>query len=115
MYRICKAFTFEAAHRLEPLAIGKCAKMHGHSYRAEVTLRGEMLDNNDMLLDFTAMGRLGEYISQRMDHNLLNDIIHQPTAENIARHLFDICKGYGWPVESVRVWETRDCWGEYRR
>jgi 6-pyruvoyltetrahydropterin/6-carboxytetrahydropterin synthase len=113
MYRISKEFTFEAEHHLVPPYEGKCARTHGHSYTVEVVMRAEDLNPCGMVMDFTDLSPLKHYIDQRLDHTSLNETIEQPTAENIARHIFDWLKGAEFWPERVRVQETAKCWAEY--
>lgn len=116
MYRICKQFSFEAAHSLPNLHDGhKCRQLHGHSYKVKVVLKSEMLNQIGMIRDFGEFLELKQYLGQKFDHQILNNIIEQPTVENIARHLFDWCLGRYPEIESVRVYETATSWGEYSR
>ena len=116
MYRICKQFSFEAAHSLPDLHDGhKCRSIHGHSYKIEITLKSELLNNTGMIRDFGELFDLKQYLNQKFDHQILNDIVEQPTVENIARHLFDWCIGRYPETESIRVSETETSWGEYSR
>ncbi|MCR5346433.1 MAG: 6-carboxytetrahydropterin synthase QueD [Fretibacterium sp.] len=78
-----KEFTFDAAHNLVHYH-GKCEKLHGHTYRVAVILEG-MPDEEGMIMDFCELaGAVRERVLSRLDHSYLNDIIPQPTAENIA-------------------------------
>ena len=116
MYRICKQFSFEAAHSLNKLHEGhKCRNVHGHSYKVDVVFVSEMLDQAGMVRDLGSLEDIQVYIRQTFDHNIINNVIYQPTVENIARHLFDWCLGRWSNVESVRVYETATSWGEYSR
>ncbi len=104
-----KSFTFDAAHRLDHYH-GKCEALHGHTYRLQVTLQGKP-DSEDMIMDFVQLKDLvKELVISRLDHAFLNDIIPQPTAENIAAwiwHQID-CKVQreNCSLFSVEVWET---------
>jgi len=94
----------------------KCSNLHGHDYRIEVILEGN-LQNNGMVLDFgVARNKIREVLSL-LDHAHLNDIIQEiPTAENIAifiaERLSRIFSSYGLKVCLVRVWETDKYWAE---
>lgn len=104
-----KEFTFDAAHRLERYR-GKCEALHGHTYRLAVTLKGHR-DDDDMVFDFTELKKLvTAKVLDRLDHAYLNDVMDQPTAENIALWIWDEldeevnrqnCK-----LHTVQVWET---------
>ena len=82
--RLTKDFTFEAAQTLPCAPEGhKCRRMHGHSFYAEVTLRGEPDPDKGWVRDFTEVNAaLGE-IRGELDHQLLNDIagLGTPTLE----------------------------------
>lgn len=119
MYRIGKRFTFEAAHRL-PLPDGhKCARLHGHSYTAEVTVAGPQLDSAGFVVDFAVLDQLCVHLGDQFDHRDLNDVVAVPSSERLARYLFDWCTSCldlpgGVRVEAVRVSETTRTWAEYR-
>lgn len=80
--RICKQFSFDAAHYL-PHHKGKCRDMHGHRWVLEVELEGPVRDDG-MVIDF---GDLKEMVNSevitRLDHTLLNDTLKVPTCENL--------------------------------
>jgi 6-pyruvoyltetrahydropterin/6-carboxytetrahydropterin synthase len=119
--RIGKQFRFEAAHHL-PDHDGKCRRPHGHSYRVEVTLAGDLEDagpKNGMVHDFSDVSRFWKHeLEPHLDHQDLNltlaDDCDPPTAELIARYLYRRFMGeLGDDVERVRVWETESSWAEY--
>lgn len=113
-YRIGKSFEFSAAHRLVAPYEGKCSRLHGHTWRVEIVVCAEVLDSSGMVVDFSDFAPLKEYLAQRFDHSTINDTVAQPTAENIARYLFDWSSGR-WSVFSVRVYESSTSWAEYTR
>ena len=85
---ITKAFKFEAAHVL-PMHPGKCSRVHGHSYRLEVTVSGPLQDDG-MILDFDALSeRVHQAVVDRLDHRMLNDLIENPTVELVALACWD--------------------------
>lgn len=127
MYSVTRIFSFEAAHFLQNYK-GKCSHMHGHSYRVEVTLSGENLDEIGMLVDFNRLKILAQnHIIDRYDHKVLNDVLfdcHEgknPTAEILAYRFFQSFKDAIFHVESeqgirvkkVKVWETANSFAEY--
>jgi len=106
-----KDFTFDAAHRLDHYH-GKCEALHGHTYRLQITLKG-IPDSEDMVMDFVQLKRLvNEKAVGILDHAFLNDIIPQPTAENIAlwiwEQLAEHLEAENRSLYSVQVWETAD-------
>lgn len=119
MYRIAKRFTFDAAHRLEGLPVGhKCSRMHGHTYTVEVVLAADALTVTGMVLDYGELARLRDWINATWDHRTLNECfpfgpVRQPTAENMAAAVFDLCVDWCWPVVEVRVSETPNTWASY--
>lgn len=119
VYRIAKAFTFQAAHQLHGLPDGhQCGRMHGHSYTAEVWLCSELLDVTGFVVDFAELRPVAAYLDQVADHRTLNDLIPQPTSELLARHLYqwtanNIVLPDGVRVEKVRISETAKSWAEY--
>lgn len=120
--RICKEFTFHAAHQL-PNHRGKCKDLHGHTYKVEVEVSGELElaeDASDecMVMDFDELKEYyNENIHKKVDHKFLNDVLpFRTTAENIARWIFEtleteITFGRRY-VTRVRVWETPTSWAE---
>ena len=88
---IFKVFTFEAAHRLPNVpAEHKCARLHGHSFRVEVHVRGPVGDDSGWVMDFADIKAVFDPILDRLDHYYLNDIdgLQNPTSENIARWIW---------------------------
>lgn len=120
MFEICVSHTFPAAHLLREYP-GKCAKVHGHNYRVEVTVRGPRLDALGLLMDFTDLKKALRALCERFDHEMLNDIppfdTVNPSAENIARFFHDELS-HGFPavaeIAEVKVWETDTAWAAYR-
>ena len=105
--RVTCTFTFEAAHRLawHP---GKCRNLHGHSYRLEVSVGGP-LDANGVVIDFDRLNELvGDVVIDRWDHQDLNQIIDNPTAELLAHKAWELLVGAGLTPSALRLWETAD-------
>ena len=95
---------FDAAHKLENYE-GDCADLHGHRWEVEFYITIETLDNG-IGFDFMTVKKSLDQILP--DHKYLNDIISQPTAENIAEFMFnEAAKLY--PIKKVVVWETPEC------
>lgn len=89
MIEIKQEFRFDAAHWLAAGA-PENRRMHGHSFQAEVTLRGEPDPATGMLQDFGAVLSVVGAIGERLDHHLLNEVpgLGEPTLENLARYIF---------------------------
>ncbi|HET6632064.1 MAG TPA: 6-carboxytetrahydropterin synthase QueD [Rhodanobacteraceae bacterium] len=84
---IFKAFTLEAAHRLPNVPAGhKCARLHGHSFRIEVHVRGEPQPETGWVLDFAEIKAAFQPLHEQLDHHYLNDIegLANPTSEQLA-------------------------------
>lgn len=132
MFSVTRELTFCYGHRL--LAYdGKCRHLHGHNGRAVITLETPALDSLGMVVDFTILKRVvGGWIDETLDHKML---LHKddpvlpflqrqgepvyvlevnPTAENIARLIFEFTASKGFPVTEVKLWETESCFASYR-
>lgn len=106
MYTLIVRARFEAAHDI-PGHKGKCARLHGHSYRIEAEFTGRELNEIGMLKDFKDLKEaLNEFLP---DHSYLNEVISGPTtAENISRWIFEQLNERSLPVSAVTVWETEN-------
>ncbi|WP_036225606.1 6-carboxytetrahydropterin synthase QueD [Mesoaciditoga lauensis] len=114
---VSKEFKFDAAHNLIKYH-GKCEKLHGHTYKLRVTLNGKP-NEEGMVYDFVELKRIvNERVISKLDHSYINDLIEQPTAENIAvwiwEQLSEILKGKNHALYEVRVWETETAFVTYR-
>ncbi|MGH8558654.1 MAG: 6-pyruvoyl trahydropterin synthase family protein, partial [Methylococcales bacterium] len=133
MFRVTREIEFCYGHRLLHYS-GKCRRLHGHNAKAVITLEGPSLDDRGILVDFADINlTIRQWIEENVDHNLLlcrEDplipmLIKQdeqffvmdanPTAENIARLIFDQASALGLPVVEVIIWETIHCNASYRR
>jgi 6-pyruvoyltetrahydropterin/6-carboxytetrahydropterin synthase len=88
---IFKTFQIEAAHRLPNVPTGhKCARLHGHSFRVEIRLRGTVDEEVGWVRDFADLKTAFEPLFAMLDHSYLNDIegLDNPTSENIARWIW---------------------------
>ncbi len=89
---LAKTFTFEAAHHLPHVPPQhKCRRLHGHSYRVEIVVRGEVDPELGWLMDFDAIRQAFEPIRLQLDHYYLNDIpgLENPTSEILARWIWE--------------------------
>lgn len=106
---LSKDFKFDAAHNLIQYH-GKCEKLHGHTYRMRIVLEGQP-DSEGMIIDFCEVKDIvKERVISRLDHSYLNDIITQPSAENIAlwvwNELYDSLRRDNCRLYEVHIWET---------
>ena len=115
--RIYKEFFFEAAHFLPSAPSGHPnARVHGHSFRARITVDGQPDEDTGIVLHFDELEAAVADARDALDHRMLNEIegLENPTAENIARVIFDAAKDAGLPVAEVRLWETPSSCAGYR-
>jgi 6-pyruvoyltetrahydropterin/6-carboxytetrahydropterin synthase len=107
--QIRKTFRFEAAHVL-PHHPGKCARLHGHSYRFEVAISGPLQTEGPargMILDFDDLALVVEpQVVDKLDHASLNDLMPNPTAEHIAQWIWDALSPHFAGLDEIVVWET---------
>jgi 6-pyruvoyltetrahydropterin/6-carboxytetrahydropterin synthase len=132
MYRVTREILFCYGHRLLNYD-GKCRHLHGHNGRAVISLEAEALDAKGMLVDFSEIKRhIQRWIDETLDHTLLLCradpllplLVEQgervfvmednPTAENIARLIFERGVEAGLPIVEVILWETENCHAAYR-
>jgi 6-pyruvoyltetrahydropterin/6-carboxytetrahydropterin synthase len=112
MWEIVKSFRFEAAHTLSGTTLGADAEqVHGHSFRAEVALRGTPDAMTGMVKDFGALDAALAEIRRTLDHRMLNRIegLEVPTLETLARYIFERVRPLG---NVARVTVFRDSCGE---
>ncbi len=107
--QIRKSFAFEAAHVL-PHHPGKCGRVHGHSYRLEVALAGPLEQTGPaagMIMDFDLLSEtVRERIISEVDHRSLNDLIENPTAEQIVVWMWRRLAPALPALEELVLWET---------
>ncbi len=107
--QIRKHFRFEAAHVL-PYHPGKCARLHGHSYRLEVAIRGPLHADGPargMIEDFDTVKRIVRTeVIDVLDHQSLNELIENPTAEQIAMWIWHRLEAQLPGLDEVTLWET---------
>jgi 6-pyruvoyltetrahydropterin/6-carboxytetrahydropterin synthase len=88
---IYKEFIFEAAHRLPNVPAGhKCARLHGHSWRGSIYVRGHVGEHTGWIMDYGEIRRVFQPIFEQLDHNYLNDIggLENPTSEVLAKWIW---------------------------
>jgi 6-pyruvoyltetrahydropterin/6-carboxytetrahydropterin synthase len=88
---IFKVFNVDVAHRLPNVPAGhKCSKMHGHTFRIEVHVRGAVQPITGWIMDFIDITSAFKPLYDQLDHKCLNDIegLENPTSENLARWIW---------------------------
>ncbi len=107
---LTREFRFESAHRLPHVPPEhKCARMHGHSYRVEVTLEGEVDAAMGWLVDFgDVRERVDPILRSELDHRVLNDIpgLENPTAEHLAAWIWQRLSPVVPHLSAITVHET---------
>lgn len=121
MYTIAKRFEISASHQLDHLPTAHpCRRLHGHNYQVEVVLQRATLDETGFVVDYGRLDPVKRFLRATLDHRHLNDVVgEQPSAERLARWVFDWCCHNLEPeiteaLVAVRVSETPATWAEYR-
>lgn len=131
VFRVTREIDFCYGHRLLNYS-GKCRYLHGHNGRAVIAIESPTLDERGMVLDFSDIKNVvSNWIDQNLDHRML---LHRddpavpmlgemgepmylldcnPTAENIAKLIFDFTASQGFPIVEARLWETPRCFATY--
>ena len=112
MWELTKSFWFEAAHALSGTTFGEASEeIHGHSFRAEVSIRGTPDPETGMLLDLGILERRIADVQKMLDHKLLNKIeaLGPPTLENLSRFIWERVQHAG---QITRVSVHRDSCNE---
>ena len=132
MYRVTREIDFCYGHRLLNYA-GKCRYLHGHNGRAVITIESDKLDDRGMVLDFSDIKKVvAQWIDDNLDHRMLlhrddpavpmlkqmNEPMYlldvNPTAENIAKLIYQFTRDHGFPITECHLWETPHCFATYR-
>lgn len=115
--RLAKTFTFEAAHALPSFPPGhKCRRLHGHSFRIDVIVAGEVDPARGYLLDYGDIKAACEPVRLQLDHFYLNEIpgLENPTAEQLAVWIWQRLRPALPLLAEVVVHETCTSRCEYR-
>ena len=117
---VCKKFRFDAAHYL-PNYKGKCHNLHGHGWVLEVEVSGEVSMESGLVLDFSTLKEIVQPVINCLDHSNLNDILSNPTCENILEYLWiNLGTKIGYEIEGnlnlsrLRLYETPDSYAEVK-
>lgn len=114
---IYKVFIVEAAHRLPNVPAGhKCGRLHGHSFKIEIHLSGDVADETGWVQDFADIKKVFEPFYEQLDHHYLNDVegLENPTSENFARWIWNRIQPQLPLLSKVIVNETCTCGCIYR-
>ena len=133
MYQVTREIQFCYGHRLLNYK-GKCKNLHGHNGLAVITVESKQLDELGMVTDFSNIKAIvSQWIDDNLDHRMilseedpLLPVLQNmgepvfvmkvnPTAESIAKLIFDFVEGAGFPVTKVILWETASCFATYSR
>ncbi len=132
MYLVTRKIDFCYGHRLLNYS-GKCRHLHGHNGRVVISFQASELDDRGMVLDFSDIKKVvSHWIDEKLDHRMIlckDDpvaplllemgepvylIDTNPTAENIAKLIFDHAREEGFPITEACLWETPNCFATYR-
>lgn len=140
MFKIAKEFSFDMAHMLDGHD-GKCKNLHGHTYKLQVEIAGELHPTgakSGMVMDYSDLKKVVKtHILEPMDHAFIYDCTSEKeckvaellnslesktfgmpartTAEQMAKYMFDTLTDVGLPVSLIRLWETPTSYCEYSR
>jgi 6-pyruvoyltetrahydropterin/6-carboxytetrahydropterin synthase len=132
MFRVSREIDFCYGHRLLNYD-GKCKYLHGHNGRAIITIESATLDERGMVLDFSDIKKVvSTWIDEKLDHCMLlqrtDPVVpmlqkmgepvflmdENPTAENIAKLIYEFTASRGFPIVECQLWETPRCFATYR-
>ena len=124
MFQVIKEIHFSYGHRLLNYS-GKCAHPHGHNGKLEIELKADTLDARGMVYDFGDIKRvIQKWIDEQLDHKMILqksdpltaalaklgepffEMDENPTAESLAKLIFQYGKSKGLPIGKVTLWET---------
>lgn len=106
---VFKEFCFEAAHWLPGVPpTHKCHRLHGHSYRLRVIIRGDVSSETGFVIDFADIKSAVKPTLDRVDHHLLNEVegLSNPTSEVLVRWLWSQLLPALPGLARLELWET---------
>ncbi len=117
MYEVTIKKSFSAAHVLKEIG-GKCEDLHGHNFLVEVTVAGNDLNGEEILIDFRDLKKWTNEILDHLDHKYLNEVEFfkdiNPSSERVAKLIYDLLTkriqtlNVGLTVSRVTVWESEN-------
>lgn len=112
--RVRMDFPFSSSHVL-PNHPGRCRNLHGHNYVLQVQVSGKVDPHSGMVVDFFDLQHaVAERLVNHLDHRHLNDVMPNPTAEEILRYAWKKLVGGVSGLEELVLHETPDCCAIYR-
>jgi len=120
MYELKISSQFAAAHQLREFE-GGCERLHGHNWKIEVTIQGERLGKDGLLIDFRVVKEATMKALGELDHRFLNELAPfkavNPSSENIACHIFKTLSrelnAEDIKVSKVTAWESDSACATY--
>ncbi len=116
MYELMVEESFDAAHALRGYE-GPCENLHGHTWKVQVFIHGNKLNQIGLLEDFKVLKKELKDILAEFDHKLLNDLKYfeaeNPSSENLARVIFKKMKETSKALGKVTVWESHTACASY--
>lgn len=120
MFEVGIVTRFEAAHRLRG-GFGPATRLHGHTYRVEIVVRGQALREDGTLCDLGMLQRAAQEVVAELDYQSLDELPdfvgRNSTAEAVAHHVFQRValrlRGPGLAALAVRVWESPEAFAGY--
>ena len=135
MFSVAREFSFSYGHRLYRYE-GRCRRLHGHNalVRIEILGDGDSLNEHGMAFDFATLKEtMGRWIDETLDHRVFlakDDPLAKvlidageepvlldgnPTAEQLAKAIYEHAVEIGLRVQRVDFWETKNCHATYAR
>ena len=131
MYKIVKVIHFCYGHRLLNYE-GLCAHPHGHNGKIEIELASRRLDGRGMVFDFGEIKEIIQrWVDEALDHKMILkkgdplagvlkksgepyfEMNENPTAESLARLVFNYARSKKLPISKVTFWETESSRASY--
>jgi len=121
MYEVAITQSFSSAQRLADIG-GKCEELHGHNFKVEVTVGGQALNSEGILIDFRLLKKFLKEIIDQMDHQHLNELPFfrgiNPSSENIAHYIYKEMRhsvdAQNVKILRVKVWESENAAVTYK-
>ena len=116
MWRLHVDKTFSAAHQLTKYS-GPCENLHGHTWKIQIVVEGDELDEAGMLMDFRVLKDNLQHFTDKFDHKFLNDLFEEsPTSEFISKYVFKAIQPQlpsTVTLKEVSIWESESSKATY--